>query len=59
MNDAIPGKTFENAKKYRDIKLVITQPLGNYLASEPNHHATNFFFIKFIINGKQFKHSNS
>ena len=52
MNDAIPGKTFENAKKYRDIKLVITQPLGNYLASEPNYHATNFFFIKFIINGK-------
>ena len=37
------GKTMENLKKHRDIKLVTTERRGNYLASEPNYQITKFF----------------
>ena len=43
MNNAIFGKTMENAKKYRDIKLVTTERRRNYVVSEANHHTTKIF----------------
>ena len=43
MNDAVFGKTMENVRKYRNIKLVTTERRRNYLVSEPNYHTTKFF----------------
>ena len=43
MNNGVFGKTMENLRKHRDIKLVTTQRRGNYLVSEPNYDTTKFF----------------
>ena len=43
MNNAVFGKTMENARKHRDIKLVTTERRRNYLLPQPNYHATKFF----------------
>ena len=43
MNNAVFGKTMENIRKHRDIKLVTTERRRNYLVSEPNYHTTKFF----------------
>ena len=43
MNNAAFGKTMENVRKHRDIKLVTTERRRNYLVSEPNYHTTKFF----------------
>ena len=43
MNSAVFGKTIENVRKYRDIKLVTTERRRNYLASELDYHITRFF----------------
>ena len=43
MNNAGFGKTMENVKKYRDIKLVTTERRRNYLVSEPNYYTARFF----------------
>ena len=43
MNNAIFGKTMENVRTHRDIKLVTTEKRKNYLVSEPNYHTTKFF----------------
>ena len=43
MNIPIFGKTMENARKYRDIKLVTTESSRNYLVPEPHSHTTKFF----------------
>ena len=43
MNNAVFGKTMENVKDHRDIKLVTTERRRNYLLSEPNNHTTKFF----------------
>ena len=42
MNNAIFGKTMENMRRYRDIKLVTTKRRRNYLMSEQNCHTTKF-----------------
>ena len=42
MNNAIFGKTMENVKKYKNIKLVAIEARRNYLVSEFNYHTTNF-----------------
>ena len=43
MNNAVLGKTMENVKKHRDIKLVTTDKRRNQLAAEPNYHTTKYF----------------
>ena len=43
MNDAVFGKTTENVRKHRNIKLVTTDRRRDYLVSEPNYHTTKFF----------------
>ena len=43
MNNAVFGKTMENVRKHRDMKLVTTDKRRNQLASEPSYHAKNDF----------------
>ena len=43
MNNAVFGKTMDNVRKHRNIKLLTTEWRKNYLGSEPNYHTTNFF----------------
>ena len=43
MNNSVFGKTMENVRKHRDIKLVIADRKRNQLVSEPNYHATKWF----------------
>ena len=43
MNNAVFGKTMENVRKHRDIKLVTTDKRRNQLASETNYHTTKYF----------------
>ena len=40
MNNSVFGKTMENVRNHRDIKIVTTNKQINRLASEPNYHAT-------------------
>ena len=42
MNNAVFGKTMENVRKHRDIKLVRTHKRRNQLVSEPNYHTTKW-----------------
>ena len=42
MNNAVFGKTMENIRKHRDIKLVTTDKKRNELVSEPNYHTMNY-----------------
>ena len=37
MNNAVSGKTIENVRKHRYIKLVTTKRGRNYVVSEPNY----------------------
>ena len=41
MNNSVFGKTMENIRKHRDIKLVTTNKKRSKLVSEPNYHAMN------------------
>ena len=43
MNNSVFGKTVENVRKHRDIKLVTTDKRKNQLVSEPNYHTTKYF----------------
>ena len=49
MNNAVFGKTMENVRKHRDIKLVTTERRRNYLVSEPNYHTTKFFTEHLLV----------
>ena len=43
MNNSVFGKTMENVRKHKDIKLVTTDKRRNQLVSEPNYHTTKWF----------------
>ena len=43
MNNASLGKTMENMRRYRDIKLVTTESRRNYLVSEPDYYTTKLY----------------
>ena len=43
MNNAVFGKTMENVRKHRDIKLVTTDKRRNKLVSEPNYYTIKCF----------------
>ena len=43
MNNHVFGKTMENVRKHRDIKLVTTDKRRNQLVSKPNYHTTKWF----------------
>ena len=43
MNNIVFGKTMENVREHRDIKLVTTDKRRNQLVSEPNYHTTKQF----------------
>ena len=42
MNNAVFGKTMENIRKHRNIKLVTTDKKRNKLVSQPNYHTINY-----------------
>ena len=44
MNNSVFGKTMENVRKHRHIKLVTTDKRRNQLASEPNYHTKKHFW---------------
>ena len=48
MNNSVFGKTMENARKLRGIKLVTTEKRRIKLVSEPNYHTTKQFAENFI-----------
>ena len=41
--DEVFGKTIQNVRKYKDIKLAATERRKNYLVPGPNYHTTKFF----------------
>ena len=43
INNAVFGKTMDNVRKHRDIKLVTIKRRRNYLESEQNYHTIKFF----------------
>ena len=43
MNNSVFGKTMENARKHRDVKLVTTEKRRNQLVPERNYHTTKWF----------------
>ena len=43
MNNSVFGKSMENVRKHRDIKLVTVEKRRNYLVLEPNYHNAMFF----------------
>ena len=43
INNSVFGKTMENVRKDRDIKLVTTNEKRNKLVSEPSYHTTKRF----------------
>ena len=49
MNNAVFGKTMENLREHRDMKLVTTERRSNYLMSEPNFHTTKFFRENLLV----------
>ena len=40
MNNAFFGKTMENVRNHRDIKLITTDKQRSILAPEPNYHSS-------------------
>ena len=50
MNNSVFGKTMENVRKLRDIKLVTTLEKRSKLVSEPNYHTAKYFSENLLIN---------
>ena len=49
MNNAVFGKTMENVRNHRDIKIVATNKQRNRLSSEPNYHTTKHISKDLLI----------
>ena len=43
LNNSVFGKTMDNVRKHRYIKLVTSDKTRNQLVSEPSYHATKLF----------------
>ena len=43
MDKSVLGKTMENLKMHRDIKLLTTNKRRSHLISDPNYHTTKWF----------------
>ena len=48
MNNSVFGKTMANIRKHRDINLITTETIQNYLVSEPSNHRTKMFSENFL-----------
>ena len=53
MNNSVFGKTMENVRKYKDIKLVTIDKRRNQLVSEPNYHIIKCFSEDLLERKKQ------
>ena len=51
MNNAVFGKTMENERKHRGIKLVTTNKRRKYFVSEPNYHTKKCFSEHLLTTG--------
>ena len=49
MNNAVFGKTMENVRNHRDIKIVTTDKRRSILASEPNYHSIKYISKDLLI----------
>ena len=49
MNNSVFGKTMENVRNHRDIKLVTDNDGRNKLVSEPNYHTTTHFSESLLV----------
>ena len=49
MNNSVFGKTMENERNHRDIKIVTTNKQRKKFASEPNYHTTKYISKDFLI----------
>ena len=49
VNNSVFGKTIENVRNYRDIRLVTTDKQRNKLAWEPNYHTTKYISEDLVI----------
>ena len=49
INNPVFGKTIDNARKHRDLKLVTTERRRNYVESELNYHTTKFFTENLLV----------
>ena len=49
MNNSVFGKTMENVKNHRDIKLATTDKRRSILASEPNYYSTKYISKDLLI----------
>ena len=49
MNNSVFGKTMENVRKHRDIKLLATEEKRIKLVSEPNYHTTKHFSKNLLV----------
>ena len=59
MNNSVFGKTMENVRKHRDIKLVTTEEKISKLVSEQNYHTTKTLFKRFVSNrNEKYKSKN-
>ena len=49
MNNSVFGKTMENVRNHRDIRLVTANKQKNKFASEPNYHTTKYISKDLLI----------